>query len=158
MTKSMREDREQSPQFVPHSLPGFLCFAVYTTNLAFSRAYRPLLEQHGLTYPQFLALVALSEEDRQTVGQLGKKLFLESSTLTPLLKRLEATGFVTRHRDDEDERQVRIALTAKGRSAYEAIFLRCSTLVQATGLDQEHYVRMQAELITLRDTLLGADK
>lgn len=147
--------REKSAHDVPPSLPVFLCFAVYTTNLAFSRAYRPLLEGLGLTYPQYVVLVALNEEDDQTVRQLGQKLFLESSTLTPLLKRLETAGYVTRRRDNEDERQVRIALTSKGRSAFEDVFYNCDALFEATGLDQDAYVRLQRELITLRDNLLN---
>src|SRR5258708_29630936 len=92
----------------------FLCFAVYSANHAFNRVYKPLLDELGLTYPQYLAMVVLWEEDDQTVGSLGERLFLESSTLTPLLKRLEALGHVRRSRDPSDERQVRIRLTEKG--------------------------------------------
>lgn len=151
------KSREKSPQIeLPASLPVFLCFAVYSANLAFTRAYRPLFEGLGLTYPQYVALVALNEEDDQTVGQLGQKLFLESSTLTPLLKRLEAAGYVTRRRDNEDERQVRIGLTPKGRSAFEEVFCGCDAILEATGLDPGSYVRLQRELITLRDNLLAS--
>ncbi len=82
----------------PAKLSDFLCFAVYSTNLAFGRVYKPLLDELGLTYLQFVALIALNEEDNQTVGSLGEKLFLESSTLTPMLKRVEAMGYVTRQR------------------------------------------------------------
>ena len=85
-------------------LDNFLCFAVYTAGHAFNRLYKPLLEALGLTYPQYLAMVALWEKDDQTVGELGEKLFLESNTLTPLLKRLEGMGLVTRVRDKADER------------------------------------------------------
>ena len=80
------------------TLADFLCFDVYSTNLTFGRIYKPLLDEIGLTYPQFIALVALSEQDNQTIGSLGDKLFLESSTLAPLLKRLEGMGDVTRRR------------------------------------------------------------
>ena len=79
-------------------LSDFLCFAVYSTNLAFGKAYKPILEQLGLTYTQYITIVALWEEDHQTVGSLGEKLFLESNTLTPILKKLEAMGFLQRQR------------------------------------------------------------
>src|SRR5438874_8124185 len=88
----------------------FLCFAVYSASHAFNRVYKPLLDELGLTYPQYLVMVLLWEQDDQTVGSLGEKLFLESSTLTPLLKRLEALGQVKRNRDQVDERQVRVRL------------------------------------------------
>src|SRR5437879_6243363 len=103
-------------QVVPDApkLDDFLCFAVYSANLAFHRVYKPLLDELGLTYPQYLVLVVLYEQDDQTVGDLGDKLFLDSSTLTPLLKRMEGVGYVTRQRDPEDERQVRIRLTPRG--------------------------------------------
>src|ERR1700754_805029 len=95
-------------------LSNFLCFAVYSANLAFGRAYKPILEELGLTYTQYIAMVALYEEDDQTVGALGEKLFLESNTLTPILKKLESMGFIQRKRDPADERQVRVNLTQAG--------------------------------------------
>ena len=90
-------------------LDNFICFAVYTASHALNRVYKPLLETLGLTYPQYLAMVSLWEHDGQTVGGLGEKLFLESSTLTPLLKRLETAGYVRRERSREDERVVVVA-------------------------------------------------
>ena len=87
-------------------LSDFLCFAVYSANLAFGKAYKPILEELGLTYTQYITIIALWEEDNQTVSSLGEKLFLESNTLTPILKKLEAAGYVERQRDPEDERQV----------------------------------------------------
>ena len=99
-------------------LEDYLCFAMYSTNLALHRLLKPLLEA-GLTYPQFLVLIALFEQDHQTVGGISDKLFLDSSTLTPLLKRTEAMGYVVRQRDPVDERQVRIRLTPRGRSVRE---------------------------------------
>src|SRR3954449_7045436 len=95
-------------------LANFLCFAIYSANLAFGRAYKPILEQLGLTYTQYIAIVALWEQDNQTVTGLGEKLFLESNTLTPILKKLEAMGYVRRRRDPADERQVRVGLTEAG--------------------------------------------
>ena len=92
-------------------LSDFLCFAVYSANLAFGKAYRPLLDELGLTYTQYITLVCLSEQDGQTVSELGGKLFLESNTLTPILKKLEAMGLVQRERSAADERQVLVTLT-----------------------------------------------
>ena len=140
------------------SLPDFLCFAVYSTNLAFNRAYKPLFDELGLTYPQYAALVALNEEDDLTVSGLGEKLFLESSTLTPMLKRLEASGHVTRRRDANDERQVRIGLTKRGRKLFDQAFEGREKIIEATGLDPQEFVRLQRSLNTLRDNLLAADK
>ena len=96
-------------------LGDFLCFAIYSANLAFGRAYRKGLEDLGLTYPQWIAIVALWEQDGQTVSELGEKMFLESNTLTPVLKKLETMGYLRRQRDPADERQVRISLTEAGR-------------------------------------------
>lgn len=154
----MENQEEASRIELAASLPVFLCFAVYSTNLAFNRAYKPLLEKLGLTYPQYVALVALNEENDQTVSQLGQKLFLESNTLTPLLKRLEANGYVIRRRDSHDERQVRVSLTPQGRSVFEKVFCGCGTIVDATGLDEQSYARLQRELIELRDNLLAGSK
>jgi DNA-binding MarR family transcriptional regulator len=92
-----------------------LCFALYSTSLAMTKVYKPLLEEIGLTYPQYLAMLVLWEKDGLMVSELGEKLFLDSGTLTPLLKRLESSGFITRIRAVEDERRVHITLTAAGR-------------------------------------------
>jgi len=134
-------------------LSDYLCFAVYSANLAFGRAYRPILEPLGLTYTQYVALVALWEQDDQTVGALGEKLFLESNTLTPILKKLEQTGFIERRRDPADERQVRIRLTPKGRD----LQAECigDKLIDATGLGGD-FVKVQRAIATLRDNLLGS--
>jgi DNA-binding MarR family transcriptional regulator len=140
------------------SLADFLCFAVYSTNLAFNKAYKPLFDALDLTYPQYATLIALNEADDQTVGQLGERLFLESSTLTPLLKRLEGRGFVTRRRDTEDERQVRIRLTPEGRALFDRAFGGREAVIEATGLDPDTFVELQRNLITLRDNLLKASK
>lgn len=92
-----------------------LCFALYSTSLAMTKLYKPLLDELGLTYPQYLAMLVLWEKDSLTVSELGERLFLDSGTLTPLLKRLETSGLVSRLRDAEDERRVHITLTAAGR-------------------------------------------
>jgi DNA-binding MarR family transcriptional regulator len=155
--KALTKKREKSSELeLAASLPDFLCFAVYSTNLAFHKVYKPLFDELGLTYPQYVTLVALNDEADQTVGQLGEKLFLESSTLTPLLKRLEAMGYVTRKRDSEDERQVRVSLTSKGKTIFEKAFCGRETVIDATGLDPESFARLQRDLIKLRDNMLAA--
>lgn len=137
-------------------LPKFLCFAVYSANLAFGRAYKPLLDALGLTYTQYIALVALGDEDDQTVGALGEKLFLESNTLTPLLKKMESLGYIQRRRDPADERQVRLSLTPAGRRLVDAD--PGSALMDATGLDEAEFPVVQASVAKLRDNLLSATK
>ncbi len=92
-----------------------LCFALYSTSLAMTRVYKPLLDDVGLTYPQYLAMLVLWEKDGLMVSALGERLCLDSGTLTPLLKRLESSGLIARVRDTEDERRVHITLTAAGR-------------------------------------------
>jgi DNA-binding MarR family transcriptional regulator len=134
-------------------LSNFLCFAVYSANLAFGRAYKPLLDKVGLTYTQYIALVALSEEDEQTVSALGEKLFLESNTLTPILKKLEQTGYIKRHRDPADERQVRVSLTPGGRKLIEQDL--GNSVIEATGLGDDFPV-VQKTVSRLRDNLLRA--
>lgn len=92
-----------------------LCFALYSTSLAMTKIYKPLLADLGLTYPQYLVMLVLWQQDRVTVSSIGERLFLDSGTLTPLLKRLEAAGLIARLRDVTDERRVHITLTAAGR-------------------------------------------
>ena len=92
-----------------------LCFALYSTSLAMTKVYKPLLEELGLTYPQYLAMLVLWERDGLMVSELGERLYLDSGTLTPLLKRLEASGYISRIRDAKDERRVNITLTSSGR-------------------------------------------
>jgi DNA-binding MarR family transcriptional regulator len=133
-------------------LSDFLCFAVYSANLAFGKAYKPLLEKLGLTYTQYITLVALWEQDDQTVGSLGARLFLESNTLTPILKKLEAMGYVERQRDPADERQVRIGLTRSGRRLREKT--RPMSLAEATGLTPDEFVQLQKAVVKVRDNVI----
>ena len=133
-------------------LSEFLCFAVYSANLAFGKAYKPILEELGLTYTQYITIVALSEQDDQTVSGLGEKLFLESNTLTPILKKLEAMGYLERQRDPQDERQVRVSLTKSGRRLREKAL--GMDLVEACGLTSDEFVRMQKAIVTLRTNLV----
>lgn len=138
-------------------LGDFLCFAVYSTNLAFGRAYRPILDKLGLTYTQYVTLVALGEEDDQRVSDLGDKLFLESNTLTPMLKKLEQLGLIDRRRDPADERQVRVNVTPAGRKLKEQVEVSASKLVEATGLGDD-FAKVQQTVSRLRDNLLSSTK
>lgn len=138
----------------PPQLSDFLCFAVYSANLAFGKAYKPILDKLGLTYTQYIAIIALWEEDNQTVSGLGEKLFLESNTLTPILKKLEAMGYVHRARDAADERQVRVGLTAEGRALRESALHM--NLRDATGLTPEEFPVLQKAVVKLRNNLVKA--
>ena len=144
----MRDGRDEMPELGDH-----LCFAVYAAGHAFDRVYRSALSGLGLTYPQYIAMVALWAEDDVTVRALGAVLFLDSATLTPLLKRLAAAGLVTRTRDPADERQVRIRLTAAGRALREKGRAVAPCVGAATGLDPDRLRRLTMEIVSLRDSL-----
>jgi MarR family transcriptional regulator, organic hydroperoxide resistance regulator len=150
---------EQNPPADPseaQNLDDFLCFAIYSTNLAVNRLNKPVLDELGLTYLQYIVLVALYEQDDQTVGGLGDKLFLDSSTLTPLLKRLETMGHLTRQRDREDERQVRVRLTPQGRSVRERAFAFRTGVVKAMGLSPAGFQHLREQMVKLRANVLDA--
>src|SRR5262245_11906987 len=129
-------------------LSDFLCFAIYSANLAFGRAYRPLLDKIGLTYTQYVTMIALWEEDDQTVSELGEKLCLESHTLTPILKKLESLGFVERRRDPADERQVRGSLTSTGRKLQREMDRISCELVGAVDLGDD-FAKIQKGVVRL---------
>jgi len=135
------------------SLDDFLCFAIYSTNLAVNRLNKPVLDELGLTYLQYVALVLLYEHNDQTVSSLSDKLFLESSTLTPLLKRLEAMGHVTRQRDPQDERVVKVNITPKGRRVREKALDYREQLVEKMGLSATDFQNLREELVKLRTNL-----
>ena len=138
-------------------LDDFLCFAVYSANLAFGRAYRPILEKLGLTsYTQFIAIVALWDEDNQSVNSLGDKLFLESNTLTPILKKLEALGYVRRRRDPKDERQVIVSLTPEGRKL-RGRSRDIGLTAEACGLGKD-FAKVQKSIVKLRDSLVQSTR
>lgn len=132
-----------------------LCFAVYSTAHAFGRVYKPLLDTLGLTYPQYLVMLALWEKDGIAVKSLGEQLMLDSGTLTPLLKRLEAAGLVRRKRDARDERQVLITLTPAGLALREKAAAIPPTIGCALGIDGAAARAMHAELMGLRANLLA---
>jgi DNA-binding MarR family transcriptional regulator len=133
-------------------LGDFLCFATYSANLAFGRAHKPLLDKLGITYTQWITIVALWEQDNQTVGGLGEKLFLESNTLTPILKKLEALGFVRRRRNPANERQVIVSLTDVGQRLREEGLP--DPLIEAAGLAPEEFVQFQRSVACVRDNIL----
>jgi MarR family transcriptional regulator, organic hydroperoxide resistance regulator len=144
----MTETAPNAPAGNP--LDQFLCFSVYAAGLAFNRVYKPLLDPYGITYPQYLALVALSSKEGQTVSELGERLHLESNTLTPLIKRLEAAGLVTRTRDTQDERVVRLGLTLAGSNlAKTAQGCVPAEVLMATGMDQAALEKLNRNLATL---------
>lgn len=150
-----RADKAKS---APRDVADHLCFAIYSAGHAFNRVYKPLLDELKLTYPQYLVMVALWAQDNQTVGELGGRLFLESSTLTPLLKRLEALGYLTRRRDPEDERQVRLRLTDKGSALRKKARDVSGCVGAATGLPLDAIVKLRDEISALRDSLRKAAK
>jgi DNA-binding MarR family transcriptional regulator len=152
MVKSLRPPPASPP------LEQFLCFALYSANHALHRVYKPLLDGVGLTYPQYLVMVALWAEDDRTVSQLGQQLLLESSTLTPLLKRLEALGHLTRNRDPRDERQVRLRLTPQGRALQATASTIPACVLSASGLDLAGLDRLREEIERLREALLDNAK
>jgi DNA-binding MarR family transcriptional regulator len=126
-----------------------LCFALYAASRALTARYRPQLDEIGLTYPQYLVMMLLWEEDNQTVGQLGARLNLDSGTLSPLLKRLTAAGLVTRHRRVEDERSVSIALTEEGRALRARGLAISEDMICALQLEVDDFATLKSQLETL---------
>jgi DNA-binding MarR family transcriptional regulator len=134
-----------------------LCFALYSTSLAMTKAYKPMLDPLGLTYPQYLVMLALWEQDRVGVGELGARLFLDSGTLTPLLKRMEQAGLLVRERDRADERRVAVALTVRGRALRaraEAVPLAAGSAMRCKAAD---VAKLTHELQALRGRLHAAN-
>jgi DNA-binding MarR family transcriptional regulator len=123
-----------------------LCFGLYSASRAVTSLYRVVLEDMDLTYPQYLVMLALWEEDHRQVKELGTELNLDSGTLSPLLKRLEAAGLVRRTRQADDERSVRISLTAAGLELREKALAIPAVIGEAMGLDSSGLARMRAEL------------
>ena len=130
-----------------------ICFAVYSTAHAFNRVYKPLLDRLGLTYPQYLAMLVLWERDGVPVKDIGERLFLDSGTLTPLLKRLEAAGLIKRTRSTEDERQVLIALTPQGHALQEKARSVPHSILAASACTVAELSAMKNEIVALRDRL-----
>ena len=141
---------------LPLLLGNQLCFAIYSTAHAFNRVYKPLLDRLGLTYPQYLVMLVLWERDGVPVKDIGERLFLDSGTLTPLLKRLEAAELIKRTRGTEDERQVLIALTAQGQALREKARTVPQAILAASACSLGELSAIKNELITLRDRLNAA--
>jgi DNA-binding MarR family transcriptional regulator len=138
------------------ALDNQFCFALYSASHAMTKTYKPLLDRLGLTYPQYLVMLVLWEQDGILVKDIGARLFLDSGTLTPLLKRLEANGVVARQRDPQDERQVRISLSAAGRALRAEAMAIPQQLLCASGKEAVALGRMRAELSSVRDDLFKA--
>jgi DNA-binding MarR family transcriptional regulator len=137
------------------SLDHQLCFALYSASLAMTKLYKPLLDELGLTYPQYLALLVLWERDGITVSELGERLTLDSGTLTPLLKRLEAAGWITRLRDTADERRVLIRLSAAGRALKTRARRIPGCVLQAAHCTVDEALSLTQQVKTLRQRLLA---
>lgn len=127
-----------------------ICFALYSTTHALTRAYRPILEALDLTYLQYIVMMVLWERDGMTVKEIGQRLHLDSGTLTPLLKRLEAGDLVRRQRASADERQVNINLTDKGKALYETARGVPAQVLCATGQTVDQLMALKNDLVTLR--------
>lgn len=138
---------------VPLPLDNQLCFTLYATSMAINRTYKPMLDEMGITYPQYLVLNALGEADGMSVGSIAHRLALESSTITPLVKRMEQAGLVTRQRSQADERQVQVDLTPGGR----ALLVRCNclneTLIERSGMKLADLDALNRQIQALRDAL-----
>jgi DNA-binding MarR family transcriptional regulator len=143
MTKSLKLDDQ-------------LCFSVYAAGHAFNRFYKPLLEPLGLTYPQYLVLLTLWEEEGLPLKAIGERLGLDSGTLTPLLRRMETAGLVTRHRDNADERLVRAHLTAKGRRLQAKAEAFPERIGRAAQCSAAELTALRKLLFALRDDLDAA--
>nr|WP_314627423.1 MarR family transcriptional regulator [uncultured Noviherbaspirillum sp.] len=136
------------------ALDSQFCFALYSASLAMTKTYKPLLDKLGLTYPQYLVMLVLWQDDGLLVKTIGEKLFLDSGTLTPLLKRLEASGFIVRTRDSEDERQVRITLTREGRALKRRAQDIPQQVLCASGQSAQAVAGLRAQLALIRDDLV----
>jgi DNA-binding MarR family transcriptional regulator len=141
----------------PRTLNGQLCFALYSANLAMGKLYRQLLADLELTYPQYLVMLVLWEGDGITVSELGERLFLDSATLTPLLKRLQTAGLVQRTRGTRDERQVIVTLTDEGRALREKAGQVPVDVFCATGCEIDEVVGLKSQLEKLRAGLIDTN-
>ena len=140
----------------PLPLDQQLCFSLYATSMAINRIYKPMLDKLGITYPQFLVLQARAEEEEgRSIGAIAERLALEPSTITPLAKRLEAAGLVSRTRDPKDERQVRVRLTDLGRERWAETGCLAPMIYDRAGMYTDRLVALNAEVKALRDALTG---
>lgn len=140
-------------QTVP--LDNQLCFSLYAASIAINRLYKPMLDEMGITYPQYLVLSALGEQDGRTVGGIAERLALESSTITPPVKRMEEAGLVTRKRSTVDERQVHVWLTDAGRKLLVKSNCLGQALVERSGMDLKQFDAFNEQAKALRAALEG---
>jgi DNA-binding MarR family transcriptional regulator len=139
------------PKTIP--LDSQLCFSLYSTSIAINRTYKPLLDELGITYPQYLVLSALWERDGQTISGIADRLSLEPSTITPLVKRLEQAGFLSRRRNQQDEREVKAHLTAKGKGLRSEAGCLNDRLVERSGLTVDRIIALNKQIQSLREAL-----
>ena len=145
--------RRQMAADAPLRLDNQICFAIYSTGHTFNRVYKPLLDRLGLTYPQYLVMLVLWEKDGVPVKDIGERLLLDSGTLTPLLKRLEAAQLIKRTRSTQDERQVLIALTLQGHALREKARAVPPSILAASACSIAELSAMKSKIIALRDRL-----
>jgi DNA-binding MarR family transcriptional regulator len=133
-----------------------ICFAIYSTAHAFNRVYKPLLDRLGLTYPQYLVMLVLWERDGVPVKEIGERLYLDSGTLTPLLKRLEQAGLIKRARSTEDERQVLVSLTSHGQALKDKARAVPPSILAASQCSIAELSAVKNEIVALRNRLNAA--
>lgn len=148
-----RKPSPLSPSPATLQLDNQVCFALYSASLAMTKLYKPLLDAIGLTYPQYLVMLVLWERDERNVSDICNQLYLETATLTPLLKRLEARGLVNRRRSPSDERQVIVSLSEAGRALYAQVQHIPGCMSEALSCSQDDIVALRKQLLTLRDAL-----
>lgn len=151
MSRSAHSDACQSVD--PLALDNQFCFALYSASLTMTKAYKPYLDKLGLTYPQYQVMLVLWQRDRLLVKSIGEKLFLDSGTLTPLLKRLEAALLISRTRADANERQVRITLTRESRTLRKKALHIPQQMLCASGQSHETLTNLRARLSVVRNDL-----
>lgn len=147
------DHRASTPDLVP--LEGQLCFSLYGAAIAINRAYKPLLDELGLTYPQYLVVAVLTEKDGQTIGEIADRLGLEPSTITPLVKRLEQAGLLARRRNPDDEREVKVSLSKQGREVYARTGCLRNELMKRSGLTANELIAFNRQIQKLRDAVAG---
>jgi len=130
-----------------------ICFTLYSASMTITRTYKPMLDAMGITYPQYLMLSVLGEEDGMTIGAIASRLALDSSTVTPPVKRLEQAGLVERQRSKVDERQVQVRLTEPGRALLERSACLGDTLMARSGMTADEIQALNRRVQALRDAL-----
>ncbi len=142
------------PTPAPLPLDEQLCFSLYAASIAINRVYKPVLDRLGITYPQFLVLQILNgADDGVPIGAIAERLALEPSTITPLAKRMETAGLVTRIRNPADERQVRVRLTERGRACWRETGCLAPMIVERTGMSRDRLAALTVEVTAMRQAL-----